>query len=190
MRGEVVIRKIGRVVNRALARFDMAVTRRSHLEHLSGIASRSATLQEQVKIANEGGERLRSALVTTAETDGYKTAYEPSRPSTKRLMNSVGQILAQEGIQSMPEVSSNIGNLVGLYQGYRQAYLAHAEELGYLRQTAAPIVRKQNATASPVRSAEFLGRIDLWFDQPTQEEKHQRPSIFLVTLPKSATVFI
>jgi hypothetical protein len=106
-------------------------------------------------------------------------------------MRSVTQILVQEGIQShTSEMSSNIGNLVGLYQGYRQAYLAHCEELGYLRQTAAPIVRKQTATAVPERSSEFLGRIGLLFDQPVVEEQHQRPSVFLVTLPKSATVFI
>lgn len=82
------------------------------------------------------------------------------------VMRSVGQILSQEGIQRTLEVASNIGNLVGLYQGYRQAYLAHCEEIGYLRQTAAPIVRKNMG-----------GRI-------------YRPSVFLVTLPKSATVFI
>lgn len=81
-------------------------------------------------------------------------------------MHLVGQILAQEGIASAPGMASNIGSLVALYQGYRQAYLAHCEEIGYLRQIAAPIVRKAIDTNG------------------------QRPSVFLVTLPKSATVFI
>lgn len=106
------------------------------------------------------------------------------------VIQSVEQILVQEGVSSSPDTASKIGNLVGLYQGYRQAYLTNAEELGYLRQTAAPVIRKQNASAPSEQTPEFLGRIGLWFDQPKAPEKAERPSIFLVTLPKSATVFI
>lgn len=106
------------------------------------------------------------------------------------VIQSVEQILVQEGVSSSPDAASKIGNLVGLYQGYRQAYLTNAEELGYLRQTAGPVIRKQNASSPSERTPDFLGRIGLWFDQPKAPEKAERPSIFLVTLPKSATVFI
>ncbi|MGI0016091.1 MAG: sulfotransferase domain-containing protein, partial [Nitrososphaera sp.] len=69
--------------------------------------------------------------------------------------------------------------------GYRKAYLTLSEELGILRQIAAPIVRNQ----SPV-DPDFFGRIGIWAEQVKQTSKVEKPSIFLVTLPKSATVFV
>ncbi|MGH8646075.1 MAG: hypothetical protein ACREX4_17105, partial [Gammaproteobacteria bacterium] len=94
-------------------------------------------------------------------------------------------ILEKEGIQINPDVATNVGNLIGLYHGYRKAYLTLSEELGILRQTAAPIVRNQ----SPVDPG-FFGRIGIWAEQVKQPSKVEKPSIFLVTLPKSATVFV
>ncbi|OQA34719.1 MAG: Macrocin O-methyltransferase [Betaproteobacteria bacterium ADurb.Bin341] len=40
------------------------------------------------------------------------------------VMRSVVKILTQEGINSQPNAETNIGNLVGLYHGYRSAYHA------------------------------------------------------------------
>lgn len=61
-----------------------------------------------------------------------------------------------------------ISNLTAERDGYKKAYEAIATEIGHLRSTAAPIVRK------PERQLAGAGK----------------PSIFLVTLPKSGTVYV
>ena len=60
-----------------------------------------------------------------------------------------------------------IGTLDGERAGLRGAYDTLQSELGILRSTAAPVVRS-----------------------PAEREQHKGPGIFLVTLPKSGTVFV
>lgn len=108
----------------------------------------------------------------------------------KTLRQLIEQTLQAEGVECSNDIKSDIGHLIGLYQGYRQAYQTHSETLGYLRQVAAPVIREKAVSELPELHWEFLGRIGLWLDQPKCEENCQNPSIFLITLPKSGTVYV
>tara|TARA_R110002074_G_C12430455_1_gene656776 strand:- start:103 stop:1110 length:1008 start_codon:yes stop_codon:yes gene_type:complete len=80
---------------------------------------------------------------------------------------AISEALSQEGIQ--PEgLAKDARALSAIYKGYKNAYRLLHEEVGHLRAYSAPYIRPD---------ADVVGLED-------------KPSIFIVTLPKSATVYI
>ncbi len=97
------------------------------------------------------------------DRDGYRQAYET-------LQSEVGQLRCdRDGYrQAYEALQSEVGQLRCDRDGYRQAYETAAEEIGVLR----------NAGAFLPRSNEQLSAVA------------DRPSILVVTLPRSGTVYI
>ncbi|OQA34721.1 MAG: Sulfotransferase domain protein [Betaproteobacteria bacterium ADurb.Bin341] len=153
------------------------------------LLSKPWAVRQMDKFANQFGYSI--ARIESLEQD-FEHCQKVSSETTgmDNCIQTVNQILVDEKVASEQDLASKIGNLVGLYQGYKQAYHAAAEELGVLRTTSAPVIRKDSASQIVKTSPDFLGRIGLWFDQTETKKVVERPSIFLVTLPKSGTIFI
>jgi hypothetical protein len=149
---------------------------------------------------------LRAAhAVTAAERDGYETAYrkleqeiasarasvdasalerahaEAALQKAVEERNSTVDALAtltaerdgykgamEQVITERDAANTTLSSMTAERDGYRNAYESHGRELGALRVTAAPVVRPKER----------------------QEAGAGRRSIFLVTLPKSGTVYV
>lgn len=85
----------------------------------------------------------------------------------RNFLHQVADVLKTEG-QSPQGTAADLGQLIANYNGYKQSYLALNDEIGHLRAYAAPYIRPDTAV----------------------ENTADKPSIFIVTLPKSATVYI
>lgn len=100
--------------------------------------------------------------ILTQERDGYRRAYE-------QLNAEVGTLRSErEGYKrAYEQLNAEVGTLRAERDGYKNAFETIEPRYNHLRMVAAPVVRENLA--------------------PSQADK---PSIFVVTLPKSGTMFI
>ncbi len=119
-----------------------------------------------------------STLATiTNERDGYKSAMEAFIVERDAANTALATITSErDGYKNAMETfiaerdaaNSALSTITAERDGYRSAYEAHSRELGSLRVTAAPVIRTKER----------------------QDAGAGRRSIFLVTLPKSGTVYV
>jgi hypothetical protein len=113
-------------------------------------------------------EQFEAAIATAARTEGSSADKIPAQ--LEFLLNAYhGYKRAYDKVVAeRAGYQGQISSLTAERDGYQNAYETIAKDVGHLRSTAAPVTRHRTR----------------------QDAGHGKPSIFLVTLPKSGTVYV